>query len=123
MKKALIRPQEIIESKIFLIRGKKVMLDRDLAGLYGVKTKVLIQAVKRNCERFPDGFMYQLKREEVTILRSQFVTSSWGGLRYLTLVHTPLAHPRHDLDSLFHLPLCNRSYWTIFGLSQVLLAA
>ena len=67
--------QERIEQKIYLIRGKKVMLDGDLATLYGVKTKTLIQAVKRNEERFPKDFFYLLTREEVAILRSQIVTS------------------------------------------------
>ena len=57
-------PQERIENKIFLIRGKKVMLDRDLADLYGVETRVFKQAVRRNIERFPDDFMFQLTREE-----------------------------------------------------------
>ncbi|MBL7092207.1 MAG: ORF6N domain-containing protein [Candidatus Omnitrophica bacterium] len=75
--------QDIIEKKIFLIRGPNVMLDRDLAELYGVKTKVLVQAVKRNKERFPGDFMFQLSKEEFSNLRSQFVTSSWGGRRYL----------------------------------------
>jgi hypothetical protein len=79
---------EIIASKILEIRGKRVMLDSDLAQLYGVKTKVLIQAVKRNINRFPDDFMYQLTRQEVADLRSQFVTSRWGGKRYLPYVFT-----------------------------------
>ena len=79
---------EIIATKILDIRGKKVMLDRDLAKLYGVKTKVLIQSVKRNIGRFPSDFMYLLTKKEVTILRSQFVTSSWGGRRYLPYAFT-----------------------------------
>lgn len=61
-----------IESKIFNIRGKQVMLDRDLAVLYGVETKVLNQAVKRNLERFPEDFMFQLTENEYNSLRSQF---------------------------------------------------
>jgi hypothetical protein len=74
---------EVIEEKIFLIRGDKVMLDADLARLYGVETKVLIQAVKRNIDRFPPDFMFQLTNQELANLRSQFVTSSqWGGRRY-----------------------------------------
>ena len=82
---------ERIRSKIYEIRGKKVMLDRDLAELYHVETKVLNQAVKRNIERFPADFMFQLSKEEVHYwksqivisnnLMSQFVTSSWGGTR------------------------------------------
>ena len=81
-------PVELIASKIFEIRGKKVMLDRDLALLYGVETKKLNEQVKRNSKRFPDDFMYQLTKEEVANLRSQFATSSWGGSRYLPHVFT-----------------------------------
>ena len=69
-----LTPVEIIESKIYFIRGRKVMLDRDLAVLYGVETKVLNQAVKRNLERFPEDFMFELSLNEATGLRSQFVT-------------------------------------------------
>src|SRR3990167_5750214 len=81
-------PQEVIENKILLIRGHKVMLDKDLAVLYGVLTKVLIQAVKRNIERFPEDFMLQLTPQEATNLKSQIVTSSWGGRRYLPYAFT-----------------------------------
>jgi hypothetical protein len=81
-------PRERIENRIFLIRGHRVMLDRDLAELYNVPTGVLIQAVKRNAARFPRDFMYQLTAKEVTNLRSQFVISSWGGRRYLPYVFT-----------------------------------
>ena len=81
-KKALV-PLERIESRILLIRGQKVILDSDLAELYEVKTKVLNQAVKRNAERFPDDFAFQLTEKEFQNLRSQSVTSSWwGGRRY-----------------------------------------
>ena len=73
--------QERIERKIFLIREKKVMLGQDIAKLYEVEPRVLIQAVKRNKERFPKDFMFQLTRQELTNLKSQFVTSSWGGMR------------------------------------------
>jgi hypothetical protein len=76
-----ILPIETIERKIFLIRGQKVMLSTDLAVLYGVEPKVLVQAVKRNIERFPDDFMFQLNKEEFSNLKSQIVTSSWGGIR------------------------------------------
>lgn len=81
---------EMIERKIYLIRGQKVMLDSDLAELYEVKTKVLLQAVKRNIQRFPDDFMFQLTNQEVSSLRSQIVTSSsgHGGRRYLPYVFT-----------------------------------
>jgi len=79
---------EVIVAKIWEIRGKKVMLDSDLAKLYEVSTKVLIQAVKRNIRRFPADFMYQLTKKEVASLRSQFVTSKRGGRRYLPYVFT-----------------------------------
>ena len=72
---------EVIQSKIYLIRGQKVMLGPHLAELYGVETKVLIQAVKRNSERFPKDFMFQLTNQEFINLKSQIVTSSWGGIR------------------------------------------
>jgi phage regulator Rha-like protein len=81
-------PEETIEAKILLIRRKKVMLDRDLAVLYGVETKRLKQQVNRNIERFPDDFMFQLTREEFNNLKSQIATSSWGGLRYLPYAFT-----------------------------------
>jgi len=67
--------EDVIEQAIYLIRGQKVMLDRDLAALYGVDTKALKQAVKRNLKRFPDDFMFVLDPEEFTTLRSQIVTS------------------------------------------------
>ncbi|MDP3791715.1 MAG: ORF6N domain-containing protein [Candidatus Omnitrophota bacterium] len=76
-----IIPQDVIENKINLIRGHKVMLSAHLAKLYGVEAKVLIQAVKRNMDRFPEDFMFQLTEDEYKILKSQFVTSSWGGIR------------------------------------------
>jgi hypothetical protein len=78
-----IIPYEIIEQRIFLIRGQKVMLDRDLAGLYGVSVKRLNEQVKRNLKRFPSDFMFLLTRQEVANLKSQFATSSWGGARKL----------------------------------------
>ncbi|MEK7620069.1 MAG: ORF6N domain-containing protein [Patescibacteria group bacterium] len=68
-------PNELIESKIFVFRGTKVMVDRDLASLYGVKTKVLNQAVRRNLARFPEDFMFQLDTKEMMIWKSQIVTS------------------------------------------------
>jgi len=83
-------PDELVMNKIYLIRGQKVMLDRDLAELYGVETKVLNQAVKRNSDRFPTDFMFQLTEEEWRILRSQIVTSKIGrgGARYLPMAFT-----------------------------------
>ena len=73
---------DLVERTIYLIRGERVMLDMHLANLYGVETKVLLQAVRRNLDRFPDDFAFRLSRKEFTHLRSQSVTSSWGGRRY-----------------------------------------
>lgn len=73
---------DFIATKILFLRGEKVLLDADLALLYGVETKVLKQAVRRNIDRFPPDFMFELTQEEFANLRSQFVTSSWGGQRY-----------------------------------------
>jgi len=83
-----IIPQDIVENKILLIRGQKVMLDRDLAVLYGVPTKRLNEQVRRNINRFPNDFMFQLSKEESNILISQIATSSWGGVRKLPFVFT-----------------------------------
>lgn len=83
-----IIPIEIIENKIFIIRGLKVMLDSDLAQLYEVETKALNRAVQRNIERFPEKFMFRLTKEEWQNLRCQIGTSSWGGQRYLPHVFT-----------------------------------
>jgi len=86
--KAVI-PDEMIEKKILLIRGEKVMLDADLAELYGVETKMLVRAVKRNIDRFPSDFMIQFNKEQFENLRFQFGTSSrWGGRRYLPYAFT-----------------------------------
>jgi hypothetical protein len=81
-------PVEIVENKILLLRGKKVMLDKDLAVLYGVLTKNLNKAVKRNIERFPEDFMFELTQNELANLRFQNGTSSWGGQRYLPYAFT-----------------------------------
>ena len=81
-------PIERITSKIYLIRGQKVMLDRGLAELYGVETKALKQAVKRNIGRFPEDFMFELTKHEFDNLRSQIVTSSWDGTRYSPMAFT-----------------------------------
>ncbi len=103
---ALIIPAARIQQCIYLIRKQKIMLDSDLAVLYGVETKALVRAVKRNIDRFPSDFMFQLNNEEAKVLRSQFVTSkkaveaddnllrcqngtsSWGGRRYLPYAFT-----------------------------------
>lgn len=81
---------QTIQNKIYEIRGQKVMLDRDLAEMYGVETRALNQAVKRNAERFPEDFMFQLTVHEWNDLKSQIVTSSWGGIRKLPNVFTEL---------------------------------
>jgi len=75
-------PLERISGKIYKIRKNYIMLDQDLAELYGIETRHLIQAVKRNINRFPEDFMFQLSKDEFKILRSQIVISSWGGRRY-----------------------------------------
>ena len=83
-------PTETIISKIVILRGEKVLLNRDLAELYGVKTKALKQAVRRNIRRFPDDFMFELTKEEFEDWRSQFVTSNRDkmGLRYKPIAFT-----------------------------------
>ncbi len=78
--KAIV-PLDFIQQRIFLIRGHKVMLSPTLAELYGVEVRALIQAVKRNRERFPEDFMFQLTDDEFKNLKSQIVISSWGGAR------------------------------------------
>jgi hypothetical protein len=80
-KHGLVISDADIERRIYFVRGLKVMLSGDLANLYAVPHKVMMQSVKRNIERFPDDFMFQLTRVELANLKSQFVTSSWGGLR------------------------------------------
>ncbi len=83
-------PDEIITNKIYLIREQKVMLDRDLAELYGVETRVLKQAVRRNAKRFPEDFMFEMTKEELEVWRSQFATSNQDkkGLRYAPFCFT-----------------------------------
>ncbi len=83
-----LAPYETIEHKIYMIRGQKVMLDRDLAELYGVQTFRLNEQMKRNSNRFPEDFMFQLTAEEFGNLRSQFAMSRWGGRRYLPYAFT-----------------------------------
>ena len=91
---SLIVPEELIQNKIFYIRKIKVMIDRDLAKLYGVKTKVLNQAVKRNIERFPEDFMFQLSPEEFQHWRSQIVTSN---KEKMGLRRKPFAFTEHGI--------------------------
>ncbi len=80
--------EELVISNIYTIRNQRVMLDFDLANIYGIETKVLKQAVKRNIQRFPEDFMFELTPEEFSNLRSQIVTSSWGGSRYAPFAFT-----------------------------------
>ena len=89
MKNSIV-PVEVIENKIYYIRKRKVMLDRDLAELYGVETKYLKQQVNRNIERFPNDFLFQLNKKEFDNLRSQIATSNRGGTRYLPYAFTEL---------------------------------
>jgi len=88
--KEVMIPDELVINKIYLIRGKKVMLDRDLAGLYVVETRRLKEAVRRNIDRFPEDFMFELTPAEFESLRSQFATSKTGrgGARYLPMAFT-----------------------------------
>jgi len=83
-------PDEVVMSKIYMVRDQKVMLDRDLAELYGVATKMLKQAVKRNMTRFPEDFMFEMNKEEFENWRSHFVTSREDrqGLRYMSFCFT-----------------------------------
>jgi len=88
--KSLTVSIQLIERRIYLIRGQKVLIDFDLADLYGVSTKQLNQQVSRNKKRFPEDFMFRLRKEEADALRSQFVTSNTGrgGRRYLPYAFT-----------------------------------
>ena len=86
-------PAEHISSRIFIVRGQRIMLDADLAELYDVPTKALVQAVRRNLERFPSDFLFRLTQQELGVLRSQIVTASsdrrqWGGRRSLPFAFT-----------------------------------
>jgi hypothetical protein len=88
MENSIIIPSERIVSKIYILRNRKVMLDRDLAELYGVPTKSLNLAVKRNIKRFPEDFMFQLNKSEFENLKFQIETSSWGGTRKMPFAFT-----------------------------------
>ncbi len=83
-----IIPENILLNKIYEIRGQKVMLDSDLAELYGVETKRLNEQIRRNLDRFPEDFMFQLNESEFKNLKSQIATSSWGGRRKLPYAFT-----------------------------------
>jgi hypothetical protein len=103
-KNQLIIPDEVVMSKIYLIRDQKVMLDDDLAELYEVETRRLNEQVKRNIDRFPADFMFQLTKEEFENLKSQFATSSWGGRRKL-----PYAFTEHGVLMLSSVLNSNRA--------------
>ena len=90
-------PENLVACKIYYIRDRRVILDRDLAELYEVETKMLNQSVRRNIERFPDAFMFQLTSSEFEILKSQIVTSSWGGTRKLPYAFTEIWKYLHNL--------------------------
>jgi hypothetical protein len=87
-KQQSVIPDERLVNRIYLIRGEKVMLDSDLSELYGVETRRLNEQVKRNIDRFPEDFMFQLNENEFNNLKSQFATSSWGGRRKLPFAFT-----------------------------------
>ena len=102
MSKKSIIPVERIENHILLIRGHKVLLDSDLAELYGVETGALTRAVRRNIDRFPDDFMFQLTNDEFEDLKSQSGISSWGGRRYAPYAFTEQGVAM--LSSVLHSP-------------------
>ena len=104
MKKASghLLPLRHIESQIYLLRREKVMLGPQLALLYGVETKILNQAVKRNIDRFPSDFMFKITKSEFSNLRSQIVTSSWGGHRWALYAFTEQGVAM--LSSVLHSP-------------------
>jgi hypothetical protein len=79
---------ETIVQRIFVMRGRKVLLDADLASLYGVETRRLNEQVRRNLEKFPDDFIFEVSNEEISNLKSHLATSSWGGRRKLPLAFT-----------------------------------
>ena len=87
--------EEVITSRIYVLREQKVIFDFDLAHLYGIETKMLKRAVKRNLDRFPEDFMFELTKEEFDDLRHQIGTSSWGGSRY-----APYAFTEHGVVML-----------------------
>jgi hypothetical protein len=89
-----MQPLDSVSQRIFVVRGLRVILDADLARLYGVTPKRFNEQVRRNLKRFPSGFTFRLTNQEVAILRSQFATSSWGGRRY-----PPLAFTEHGTVS------------------------
>ncbi|MCF6352579.1 MAG: ORF6N domain-containing protein [Cyclobacteriaceae bacterium] len=101
MNEKILTPDEVVMNKIYLIRNQKVMIDRDLSGLYGVTTGNLNKAIQRNLKRFPSDFMFKLNKEELDNLIFQFGTSSWGGVRKLPNAFTEqgVAMPSGVLNS------------------------
>ncbi len=89
---------QVIQNKIYEIRGERVILDVDLAEMYDVETRVLNQAVKRNIKRFPSDFMFQLTNVEFQNLKSQIVISRWGGVRYQPYAFVELSERRKEAD-------------------------
>ena len=108
--------EETISNKIYFIRGQKVMLDRDLALLYGIETKVLKQSVKRNILRFPEDFMFELNKSEFENWRSQFVTSNSDriGLR-----HAPMAFTEHGVMMLSSILKSNKAIQTNIQIMRI----
>lgn len=100
MNKLPVLRESDIASLIYVNRGEKVMLDADIARLNNVETRILKQGVSGNLSRFPDDFMFELNNQEFSILRIQFVTSSWGGARYL-----PIALTEQGVVTLSSVPL------------------
>ncbi len=91
-------PPERIEGSILLIRGHKVMLDRDLAQLYGVETRALNQAVRRNIDRFPEGFMFRLTREEIMRISQFVISSGHPGIKTLKFSKNVMAFTEHGVN-------------------------
>ena len=115
---------QLIQSKIYELRGQKVMLDFDLAELYQVETRRLNEAVKRNIKRFPDDFMFQLTVDEWKILKSQFATSSWGGTRKLPYAFTEqgLAMLSGVLNSEIAIQVNINIMWAFVAVRQLIAA-
>ena len=93
-----IVPDEVVMSKIYVIRNQKIMLDEDLAELYGVETRRLNEQVKRNLDRFPEDFFFTLNEQEFADLKSQHATSSWGGRRKLPNAFTEHGVLREEIS-------------------------
>ena len=115
--KKLVVPAQIIQEKIYVVRGAKVMLGHDLASLYEVETKALMQAVRRNRERFPDDFMFQLTGVELNSLRSQFVTLEKGRGRYPK--YLPYAFTEQGVAMLSAVLRSNRAIQVSIGIIRV----